>query len=374
MMRFVPCLPTFDPRLLLAPRRWPRFPLDQAGAQLFYLARAGIYHALGALLDGKPGTVLMPAYHHGVEVEAVRAAGARIDFYRVDEQMRVDLDDLERAARGAGVRAVYLTHFVGFAQPAREVAALCARLGLVFVEDCALALGSTDADGRALGSHGDVAIFCLYKSLPLPHGGLAVGPRLPAPRVAPPPLASTLHHLAGRALAHLALHGGAVGRAASEAVRHAAHRTVDKLHDNLQTGLTHLRPCELELGASALVDRLLARLDLDEMVARRRHNFRRLVDALDGLPVIGRALPTGACPLFVPLAADDKRALQRRLLARGVEAVDFWSGGDPACDPDRFPEAASLRRRVLELPCHQSLDDAAIDWVAHAVKESWAHA
>jgi dTDP-4-amino-4,6-dideoxygalactose transaminase len=35
---------------------------------------------------------------------------------------------------------------------------------------------------------------------------------------------------------------------------------------------------------------------------------------------------------------------------------------------------AQLRREILELPCHQSLDDNAIDLVAHAVKQVVAHA
>ena len=60
-------------------------------------------------LEGKPGTVLMPAYHHGVEVEAVRAAGARIAFYRVDDSMRIDVEDIARRAKDRSVRVVYVT-------------------------------------------------------------------------------------------------------------------------------------------------------------------------------------------------------------------------------------------------------------------------
>jgi dTDP-4-amino-4,6-dideoxygalactose transaminase len=59
------------------------------------------------------------------------------------------------------------------------------------------------------------------------------------------------------------------------------------------------------------------------------------------------------------------------LHAVGIDAIDFWSEGE--CDGD-FPEVAALRREILELPCHQSLDDDAIDLVAHAVKQVVAHA
>src|SRR6185503_6605591 len=111
--RFIPALPALDPRLALptlAPPRPPLFPFDRApSAQRFYLARAGVYRAIRHFLDGAPGPVLMPAYHHGVEVEAARAAGARLAFYRVDRELRVDLDDLAARARAPGVRLVYLT-------------------------------------------------------------------------------------------------------------------------------------------------------------------------------------------------------------------------------------------------------------------------
>ena len=57
-----------------------------------------------------------------------------------------------------------------------------------------------------------------------------------------------------------------------------------------------------------------------------------------------------------------------------IPAAVFWGSGDAACDDNEFPEVAQLRRDILELPCHQSLDDNAIDLVAHAVKQVVAHA
>ncbi|HZS41123.1 MAG TPA: DegT/DnrJ/EryC1/StrS family aminotransferase, partial [Polyangia bacterium] len=191
--RFIPSLPALDPWLLLPrlePARAPRFPFDAetlAHAQRFYLARAGVHHAIRHFLDGKPGTVLMPAYHHGVEIEAARAAGARIELYRVYGDMQVDLEDVRARLASSGARVLYCTHFVGFAQPAREMARLAAEHGARLVEDCALALGSRDLDGRPLGTFGDAAVFCLYKTLPVPHGGLLYAPGVPLRPVAAPP-------------------------------------------------------------------------------------------------------------------------------------------------------------------------------------------
>jgi perosamine synthetase len=383
--QFIPSLPTLDPTLLapsLEPARPPLYPLDHLGrpdAQLFYLARAGVYHTVRHWLRGHmDGVVLMPAYHHGVEVEAVRAAGARIVFYRVDANLRTDIDDVaDKVATVPGVCALYVTHFVGFAQPVAEARTLARARGLRLFEDCALALFSRTPDGTPLGSFGDAACFCLYKTLPVPHGGLLVAPGVPTATVAPPPLLSTLHHVAGLTLAHLELHASTLGRALRQAARATSHATVDKAVSTVQTGTMHLSDHELHLGASKLLEHLLPRFDHEMVVIRRRRNFQRLAAALDGVvPVVGTPLLPGTCPLFVPVRIRDrdKRAVMQALHTRGIDAIDFWGTGDAACDLAGFSEVAQLRREILELPCHQSLDDDAIDLVAHAVKQVVAHA
>ena len=193
---------------------------------------------------------------------------------------------------------------------------------------------------------------------------------------------STLHHVAGLALAHLELRSSGIGRAVRQAARATSQATVDKAVATVKTGTMHLSEAELHLGASALVETLLPRFDDAMVVVRRRRNFARLAAALeDVVEVVYNPLPAGACPLFLPIRVDtshgrgaNKAQLVARLHALGIDAIDFWSSSDPACDPAEFPEAALLREEILELPCHQSLDDDAIDRVAHAVKQVLAHA
>jgi perosamine synthetase len=387
---FIPSLPTLDPLQFLSSFDPPRplfFPLDRLdgpAAQRFYLARAGVYHALRHWLRA-PGEknaqshniVLMPAYHHGVEVEAVRAAGARIVFYRVDADMRIDLDDIARKAAQPGVGVVYVTHFVGFAQPIAEAREIAQSHNLRLFEDCALALFSHTPEGVPLGIFGDASCYCLYKTLPVPHGGLLLAPDVPKATVTPPPLLSTLHHVAGLTLAHLELRSAGLGAAVRRVARATSHATIDKAVATVQTGTMHLAAHDLGLGASRWVDPILARTDAEMVVARRRRNFSRLAAALDGiLPAVGAPLLPGVCPLFLPVRVDstrcrglDKPALTERLHAVGIDAIDFWRTGDPACDPHEFPEVTQMRREILELPCHQSLDDDDIDQVAHAVKQ-----
>ena len=387
---FIPSLPTLNPLHLLPslgssrPALFPLDRLDDPAAQRFYLARAGVYHTMrhwlcapGEKIAQSNNTVLMPAYHHGVEVEAVRAAGANIVFYRVDADMRIDLDDIARKAAQPGVRVVYVTHFVGFAQPIAEVRKIAQAHNLRLFEDCALALFSRSPEGVPLGSLGDASCYCLYKTLPVPHGGLLLAPDVPRATVTTPPLLSTLHHVAGLILTHLELHSAGLGGAIRAAARATSQATVDKAVTTVQTGTMHIAEHDLDLGASRWVAPILARTDTEMVVARRRHNFSRLATALDGvLPVVGAPLLPGVCPLFLPVRIDstrcnglDKPMIMQRLHAVGIDAIDFWDSGDPLCDPHEFPEVTQLRHEILELPCHQSLDDDDIDQVAHAMKQ-----
>jgi hypothetical protein len=205
----------------------------------------------------------------------------------------------------------------------------------------------------------------------VPHGGLALlsQPLAPPPS---PPLFSTAHHLAGLLRARAERDGG-VGHALWETARAVTRRVVDPVVEHVRVDTPRLDPAELALGASAIVPWLLRRVDSQVVVARRRRNFNRLLSLLgDGSRVTPGPLPDGTNPLFFPIAVDDKRAAYHRLRQAGVAAIDFWSGGDPAC-ADGFADAAWLRRHVLEVPIHQDLDDDAIDFVARSVKLVLAH-
>ena len=97
--------------------------------------------------------VLMPAYHHGVELETLLAAQVTPVFFRVDAQMRADFEDAR--ARSAGVAAVYVIHYAGFPQDMRAARQLARELGVPLIEDCALALLSREGE-KPLGSSGDL--------------------------------------------------------------------------------------------------------------------------------------------------------------------------------------------------------------------------
>ena len=374
--RTVPNMPTTWPHML-----FPRlaatvplvYPFDQPALRYRYFARNAVWDAV-QLLGLKGKKVLLPAYHHGVELETLLAAGVQPVFFRVDAQMRADFEDAR--ARSQGAAALYVIHYVGFPQDMQAARQLAAELSVPLVEDCALGLLSSDGE-KPLGSSGDVSLFCLYKTLPVPNGG-ALLPRgdwakkvglLPSP--IPPPAVSTASHLIGSMLSNLELRTGEIGRRTRQALRDASRWFVRRANlDRVSIGTQHFNIDDVDLGMSAASHLVLRNQDFARIVERRRRNYFLLYAMLRELapPVTGELKP-GVCPLFYPMPVDDKAGAIARLLARGVETVDFWRVRHPALPAGAFPEVDRLRERVLELPVHQDLSPADAEHVAGCVRE-----
>jgi len=374
--RTVPSMQTAWPHMLV-PRPAAAvplvFPFDQPGLRFRYFCRNAVWDAAQLLgLRGKK--VLMPAYHHGVELETLLAAGVTPVFFRVDGQMRADFDDARAKAQGAA--ALYVIHYAGFPQDMAAARQLAAELGVPLVEDCALALLSADEE-KPLGSFGDLSLFCFYKTIPVPNGGalLARGDFArklsQLEEVAAPPLASTASHLCGSLLSNLELRAGEVGRRARQALREASRWMVSRAHvQRVSTGTQHFNLGDVKLGMSAASHVIARNQDFAGIVERRRRNYFLLYAMLrDVAPPVTGELKPGVCPLFYPMPVDDKAGAMARLLARGVETVDFWRVRHPAVPAGAFPEVDGLRERVLELPVHQDLSPADAEHVATCVRE-----
>src|SRR2546425_12736394 len=82
---------------------------------------------------------------------------------------------------------------------------------------------------------------------------------------------------------------------------------------------------------SAASHLVLRNQDTAIIVERRRRNYFLLYAMLrDVAPPVTGELKPGVCPLFYPMPIEDKAGAMARLLARGVETVDFWRLRHPA--------------------------------------------
>lgn len=328
------------------------YPLDEPDCRLYAWGRHALWHGAAALGVSAGDEVLVPAYHHGSEVEALTRAGIVCRFYEGDESLVPDERELETLL-GPRVRALHLIHYLGLAQDAPRWRRWCDERGLLLIEDAAQAWLASCA-GQPVGSFGDLAIFSLYKSF-----GLAEGAAL---RCNPPPPAAPVDRRFGW-YPVVRRHGAWLAQRSA-------------LATTLTAPLLRRRPYsperdfDLRDPAStvwASVPYLLPRLARGDAAARRRANYRLLLERLGArVPSGFRDPAAGSAPMAFPVETRDKRGLIDGLDRDGIKALDFWSVAHPSLPAERFPRAAHRRATTVALPVHQELSRADVERIAAA--------
>ncbi len=396
---YIPAWPVLNPTSLFKPAGATiPFPLGCPGSSYFYVARNGIYHLMKSLVscgvgvpagskeaaqaayrrdaDGGPDAqkaeplVLVPDYHHGNEIYALKAAGAKLRYYPVKKNLDVDLDaiadlcDLEPKPL-----ALYLTHFIGWPQPIIEIQSLCNRKNLILIEDCALSFLS-EFEGRPLGTFGAYAVFCLYKTVPVPNGGVLVANNAVNPgttAVRPCSAVSVTGPSIDLILRWIRSRNEFFGRALLTAKRAIGRTLTGANVRRLPIGDTGFDISNVNAGMSPICHTLLGRFGYEEIKERRRRNFRIVENLLRGnVALVDKTLNDGVCPLFFPLLVKHKQIAAASLAGRGIETVEFWNSGDPQSHQPGS-SAEFLRRHLLELPIHQDVTPEAAEYSAKEI-------
>lgn len=139
---------------------------------------AALHLGVRALGWGRGDEVLTSPFSFVASANCLLYEGARPVFCDVDPvTLNLDPAALEAALgeRSAGILPI---HIFGYPAAMAELEAIAARRGLGLLEDACEALGAVDAEGRAVGTRGNLATFGFYanKQLTTGEGGMAVPP------------------------------------------------------------------------------------------------------------------------------------------------------------------------------------------------------
>jgi dTDP-4-amino-4,6-dideoxygalactose transaminase len=338
------------------------FPLEDPNCVLFANARHGLWRGVKAIGLQPGDEVLMPAYHHGSEVEALLQAGLECRFYEASDRLEPDPDELETLLT-ARTRALYLIHYFGFPQDCLRWRAWADQRELLLIEDVAQGWLATH-QGRPLGSFGDLAIFCLYKSVGLPDGAAVV-----ATSATPGPDPARRLAAAATANLHRAWLMSRSGRFAASAPTPAAASGTNGRQPAQPTSESTVFGLEHDgVPPSAATRFLLPRLADPGVAARRRANYELLLaEFSERVPPPFATLPAGASPLAFPLETNAVDELRERLASAGIDAAPFWTPLHAALPSARFPGALAWRKRFIALPVHQELRPGDVERIVKAL-------
>ena len=121
----------------------------------------------------EPGAkVLTNAYTLAPVPGAIRAVGAETVLVEIDEDLRLDLDDLDAKIASSGARVLLLSHMRGHLCDMDRLMAICNGAEVTVIEDCAHTMGA-QWNGIRSGNFGKVACFSTqtYKHMNSGEGG-----------------------------------------------------------------------------------------------------------------------------------------------------------------------------------------------------------
>ena len=308
---------------------------------------------LGLLAAGVgPGDeVITPAFNFVADHQAIVAAGATPVLCDVEEAT-LGLDpDKAAALIGPKTKALLPLHFGGLPGRIKEIYALAERRGLRVVEDATHAFGSR-ADGRAVGSVGDIACFSFdpVKVITSIDGGaVVVGDRELLER-----------------LRHWRFLG--IDRETHERYKNSRAWEYDVVGQGFRYHMTNINAA---IGLSQLAR-------AGEFIAARRASCRLYNERLAGLAEIRRPATdfTDVAPFIytVRVTAARREALIEHLKRRGIATgIHFLPAQDFSFLKDArrgdLGVTERVTREILTLPLHTLMAPVLVERVAAAIRE-----
>lgn len=380
----------FPPRPMLAlnalyPEDAPdiRCVLDAGEAVHLTAGRYAIALGLKAMDVAAGAKVLLPAYHCTTMVEPLSYTGASPVFYRMKEDLSPDLDDVA-AKIDPDTRLLVVTHYFGFPQDMQKIRSFCDRHGLLLLEDCAHAYFGEVA-GQPLGSFGDLAIASPTKFFPLHDGGCLILKKDGARSI-------SLRGQGARASLSAAIeevqkaeyYGNlplvAPLLSALRGLRNTIRRNSDDAENGSDASAAVVAGQELpkdfdaakvDVAMSACSSWIYRRVSRSRIIARRRQNYRLLVQELSGLegcrPFLSD-LPQGVVPYEVPFWIDDLGRMFPRLEDMAVPMHRFGQFLYSGLAEGLCPLSESWSHHLVQFPCHQDLSPDDVKQIAARVR------
>lgn len=320
-------------------------------------ATAALHMAFVVLDIGKGDEVIQPAINFVAAANMTVAAGATPvfgDISGLDEPV-LDAASVERLITPR-TKAVVVMYYGGYFGRTAEIAELCRRHNLLFIEDACHAVGAhcRDLGGKTPGTIGDVACFSFFsnKNIATGEGGMITTSR--------PDLVERMRLIRSHGMTTMTWQRDR-GHASSYDVRlHGYNYRLDEIHAAL--GRVQLRK-------------------LDRNNERRRaalHTYHRLLAQLEGwiVPFHGM-IDDGGSHLMVAVApsAEARTRAAEALKQAGVQTSLHYPSvptfeAFTQYDKHDLPLSEQYGRRTLTLPLYAGLSNEDVTYVCDVLRQA----
>jgi dTDP-4-amino-4,6-dideoxygalactose transaminase len=315
---------------------------------------------LGKNRPTRQPNIIMPEYIPAKLYRVVLAAGYTPKFYEIYEDCEFDLEEI-RSLVDDQTLALFVVHYFGLPSKLDAVRRLATSAGVYMIEDCAHTI-CAQSNGAELGTVGDCSLFSVRKMLVTPEGGFLVLNKeetefVPSyhERVSSSFAACSLMKMRAKR-AYSLLAGGKDPLRLARLPRTGYINFADKQRINVK-------------NVSLVTEAYTRRVDLAEVVERRRSNYEYLLENIKGLQFL-RPLRSGMQRGFTPYSfpvrtlngVRDK--LRARLLKVGISCGAGWPESPFEV---RFTRTAALSRQLLEFPIHHGVTRSQLERIVECL-------
>ncbi|WP_408600388.1 DegT/DnrJ/EryC1/StrS family aminotransferase [Pseudomonas sp. PLMAX] len=294
--------------------------------------------ALRALGIGPGDEVITCANTFVATVGAIVAAGAKPVLADVGDDELINVDTIE-PLMNARTKAVIPVYLRGRPLNIDAIIDLCRSRGVVVIEDCAQAIGTT-IDGHQVGTRGDASAFSMHPLKTL--GGFGDGGVL-----------VTTHP--------------EIAEYAIKARNHGLETRNESVLFGVNSRLDSLQASALNLKVQYLDQWLKRRVEIAAFYDQALSRTATTVD-------LGRGKPGGSYYHYV-VQSKHRDRLQSFLAENDIHAAvhyptpihwqEAWLKSQP---PVVLPNTERLSREMLTLPCHHHLTDSDVEKVVATIK------
>lgn len=304
--------------------------------------------------------VLLPSYLCPDILRPFREAGIATSFYRINRNLSIDFDDIERRITKK-TKALLVIHYFGYPQPIKEIRRLADKHSLWWIEDSVQSFLSK-YDAQPLGWFGDIGFTSYRKFLPILDGSLVLINNKElgdSPEWETNSLNYWLYlclRYWGMRLKSLYLKTYLAPKPLFLWFFDQAERTLNR------------RPKPARM--SALSKRLLNRFDFDDIISRRRRNFQYLLNNWPSKTIqpLFQKLPADVCPLGFPVFANNRDYVKQQSIRRRIYPPIHWELPEEV-DKDEFAVSWEISRHILTIPIDQRYGLDEMNYIIRQVKE-----
>ena len=327
--------------------------------------RAAIHLALKLEGIGEGDEVLMPAYHCPSMVEAILDAGAIPRYYRINEDLSVNLNSILETYDPKCTKACLIAHYFGIPQKdLLKIKEICDEVGMVLIEDCAH-LAFYKLYNGDVGRVGDYVVLSLRKFFPIYEGGMLLGKKKLGKlsnhiKWDIKCLYNTLHEsvLYGR----LPLISPLIKSMEKvKGIRKSDVEGIDKdrCKQVLQNGSIYKSEDALLESMSRLSKWILKAVDPEEIKRKRKQNCNRILGELNhvkNFESLISATNVEIVPYKIPILVENSKNVYRLLRSSGYPV---WCWDD--LRTDICPISNTIGKSIIQIPCHQDLKNDEIE-------------